>query len=200
MQSKKLPRLAIFGHLQRQKVAEAIKAFEEFAEGKAEIVADCDIPFVADAINTPGKCDFAVGFGGDGSIISAARNLSKARVPMIGVNLGKLGFLAEFSLNELKKYFNDIISGKATVEKRMMLKCKVFENSISGREKFNSSAVNDIFITAGQLHRMIELKIAVDGQFVASCVGDGLIVSTPTGSTAYNLSAGGALFDSSLEA
>lgn len=200
MQSKKLPRLAIFGHLKRQNVAEAIKAFKEFAEGKAEIVADCDIPFLADAINIPGKCNFAVVFGGDGSIISAARNLSKAKVPIIGVNLGKLGFLAEFSLNELKKYFNDIISGKATIEKRMMLRCKVFEGSKKGREKFNSSAVNDIFITAGQLHRMIELKIAVDGQPVASCVGDGLIVSTPTGSTAYNLSAGGPILDSSMQA
>jgi NAD+ kinase len=200
MQSRKLPRLAIFGHLKRQKVAEAIKAFKEFTEGKVEIVANCDIPPLANSVDVLGKCDFAIVFGGDGSIISAARNLSKERVPMIGVNLGKLGFLAEFSVSELEKYFDDIINGKTTIEKRMMLGCRVFDSSNSRNEKFSSSAINDVFITAGQLHRMIELKIAVDGQPVASCVGDGLIVSTPTGSTAYNLSAGGPILDSSMQA
>ena len=158
MQSKKLPRLAIFGHLKRQKVAEAIKAFREFVEGKAEIVANCGIPSMTDAIDVPEKCDFAIVFGGDGSIISAARNLSKGKVPMIGVNLGKLGFLAEFSVSEVKKYFDDIITGKTNVEKRMMLKCRVFDSSKNSSEKFSSSAINDVFITAGKLHRMIELK------------------------------------------
>jgi len=198
MQGQKLPKLAIFGHLKRQKVAEAIEAFRDFAEGKAEIVVSCGVPPLVDSAGVLKNCDFAIVFGGDGSIISAARNLSKVSIPMIGVNLGKLGFLAEFSVSELKKYFDDIVGGKATIEKRMMLGCRVFDSSKKSREKFNSSAINDVFITAGQLHRMIELKIAVDGQSVASCVGDGLIISTPTGSTAYNLSAGGPILDSSM--
>jgi NAD+ kinase len=200
MQDKKLPKLAIFGHLKRQKVAEAIEEFRKFAEGKAEVVADCNISSLVDSVSVHEKCDFAIVFGGDGSIISAARSLSKAGIPMIGVNLGKLGFLAEFSIAELKKYFDDIVGGKAAIEKRMMLGCRVFDGSKTSKEKFNSSAINDVFITAGQLHRMIELKIVVDGQSVASCVGDGLIISTPTGSTAYNLSAGGPILDSSMQA
>jgi len=184
--------------MQRQKVAEVVAEFRDFAQGKAEIVASCGIEDCsADLLK---NCDFAVVFGGDGSIISAARSLSKAGVPMIGVNLGKLGFLAEFNVGELKKYFDDIVRGKTTIEKRMMLSCKVFNGRKRSKERFNSSAVNDVFITAGPLHRMIELKMAVDGQPVASCIGDGLIIATPTGSTAYNLSASGPILTSSMQA
>jgi NAD+ kinase len=194
----KLPRLAILGHLQKQRVADAIKEFGDFAKDKAEIVSNSSIEDCS--IDVLKNCGFAVVFGGDGSIISAARNLSKAGVSLIGVNLGKLGFLAEFSVEELKKYFDDIISGKVQIEKRMMLKCQVFDSSDTIKEKFNTSAINDVFITSGQLHRMIELRMAVDGQPIAACIGDGLIISTPTGSTAYNLSAGGPILDSSIRA
>ena len=198
MRGMKLPRLAIFGHMQRQKVAEVMEKFRDFAQGKAEIVASCGIEGCsADVLK---NCDFAVVFGGDGSIISAARNLSKAGIPLIGVNLGKLGFLAEFNVGELKKYFDDIARGKATIEKRMMLSCKVFSDSKHSKERFGSSAVNDVFITTGPLHRMIELKMAVDDQPIAGCIGDGLIIATPTGSTAYNLSAGGPILAGSMQA
>ena len=198
MQTKKLPRLAIFGHLKRQKVSEVVEEFRDFAKGKAEIITTCGIEDCSPDVLK--SCDFAVVFGGDGSIISAARNLSKTGIPMIGVNLGKLGFLAEFSVSELKEYFDDIVGGKVTIEKRMMLRCKVYDSSNNSRQKFSSAAINDVFITSGQLHRMIELKMAVDGQPIAACVGDGLIISTPTGSTAYNLSAGGPILDSSMQA
>jgi NAD+ kinase len=198
MGDSNLPKLAIFGHLKRQKVSEVVEEFRDFARGKAEITTSCGIEDCSPDVLK--NCDFAVVFGGDGSIISAARNLSKTSVPMIGVNLGKLGFLAEFSISELEEYFSEIINGKTTIEKRMMLRCKVYDSSNKSRQKFNSAAINDVFITSGQLHRMIELKMAVDGQPIAACVGDGLIISTPTGSTAYNLSAGGPILDSSMQA
>ncbi|MBL7154294.1 MAG: NAD(+)/NADH kinase [Phycisphaerae bacterium] len=207
---KSLPKLVIFGDPKKGLVAEAIEGFVGYVKGKARILATYHIekpknnsadaaepasaPRIADMLN---ECDFAVVFGGDGSIISAARNLSEASVPVIGVNLGKLGFLAEFSIAELKESFDDIISGKATIEKRMVLGCKVLSD---GREKFNSAAINDVFITAGPPFRMIELKISVDGQLLAGCVSDGLIISTPTGSTAYNLSAGGPIVSPKMEA
>ncbi len=143
------------------------------------------------------KSDFAIVFGGDGSIISTVRNPSVAKVPIIGVNLGKLGFLAEFSVVELKEFFDDITSGNATIEKRMMLDCRVFGQA---GEKFRSVAINDVYITAGPPFRVIELKISVDGQPLAGCVGDGLIISTPTGSTAYNLSSGGPILSPKMEA
>lgn len=171
--------------------------FALFLKNRAHIIASCHIARCTPEILH--DCDYAVVLGGDGSIISAARDLSQANVPVIGVNLGKLGFLAEFSVAEFKEMFDDIISGKAPVEKRMMLGCRVLEKSQGRREKFYSKAVNDVFVTAGPPFRVIELKIAVDGQQVASFVSDGLIVSTPTGSTAYNLSAGGPILDSSMQ-
>ncbi len=195
--SKSLPKLVIFGDPSRGPVAEAMADFSDFLEGKARIVASCCIEkCTADVLH---DVDFAVVFGGDGSIISAARDLSQASVPVIGVNLGKLGFLAEFSLAELEGFFDHIIQGKALIEKRMLLGCRVCENS-TGTEKFRATAVNDVFVTAGPPFRVIELTIAVDGQRVASCVSDGLIISTPTGSTAYNLSAGGPILAGSMEA
>jgi NAD+ kinase len=195
---KSLPRLVIFGDPKKGPVAEAIEHFSTFVSGKAEIVATSFIDKYTTEVLS--NSDFAIVFGGDGSIISAARDLSKAGVPVIGVNLGKLGFLAEFSVNELKEYFDQIISGKTPVEKRMMLSCKVYDTSQNRREKFSSAAVNDVFITAGPPFNMIELKVSVDGQPVASCISDGIIISTPTGSTAYNLSAGGPILAGSMEA
>ncbi len=172
--------------------------FSRFFKGRAEIIAICHIDKCTPEVLR--DCDFAVVLGGDGTIISAAKDLSEAKVPVIGVNLGKLGFLAEFSVDELKEMYADIISGKASVERRMMLGCRVSQRSAEGREKFHAKAVNDVFVAAGPPFRVIELKIDVDGQQVASCVSDGLIVSTPTGSTAYNLSAGGPILDGSMEA
>ena len=196
--SGSLPKLVIFGDPAKGPVAEAIEESTRFLQDKARIVASCYIEkCTTDVLR---NSDFAVVFGGDGSIISAARDLSQANVPVIGVNLGKLGFLAEFSVSELKVLFDNIVSGEAPIERRMLLGCHVSRASESGREVFRSTAVNEVFVTAGPPYRMIELMIAVDGQHVASCVSDGLIVSTPTGSTAYNLSAGGPILDGSMEA
>jgi NAD+ kinase len=222
MAKQSLPRLVIFGDPKKGVVGEVIEEFADFVKGKAQIVASCGIEKCTAEILK--SCDFAVVFGGDGSIISAARSLSQTSVPVIGVNLGKLGFLAEFSAEELKKFFGDIISGRAPIEKRMMLSCKVFsrakgndtalqvaktkdKNTIAegsadrlGAEKFCSTAINDVFIVSGPPFRMIELKMLVDGQPLAGCVSDGLIISTPTGSTAYNLSAGGPMLSGKMEA
>jgi len=193
MAKSSLPGLVVFGDTKKEHVASAIKEFTDFARGKAEIILD----FQSSTGNRKLTMDFAVVFGGDGTIISAARQLRQSNAPIIGVNLGKLGFLAEFSINEVKKYFDDIVSGKVDVEKRMMLGCRVLSGN---EEKFNSAAVNDVFITAGPPFRMIEMKVSVDGQSIAGCVSDGLIISTPTGSTAYNLSAGGPILSGKMEA
>ncbi|MHC4159064.1 MAG: NAD(+)/NADH kinase [Planctomycetota bacterium] len=196
MTKNSLTRLLIFGDPKKGRVADTIEDFTDFIKGKAEIVSTCllDKSTTAEVLE---NCDFAVVFGGDGSIISAARSLSGNSVPVIGVNLGKLGYLAEFSAVELREAFDDIISGKAVIEKRMMLDCRILSGP---EERFRSAAINDIFITAGPPFRMIELKISVDSQPLAGCVSDGLIISTPTGSTAYNLSAGGPILSPRMEA
>lgn len=177
-------------------MAEVVEEFLDFAKGKAEIVASCGIDQCT--VDILKEVDFAVVFGGDGSITSAVRQLSQVDVPVIGVNLGKLGFLTEFSLGELKEFFPSLTSRKLRIEKRMMLRCSIVS---SGREKFSSAAINDVFITAGPPFRMIELKMSVDGQSaIDGLVSDGLIVATPTGSTAYNLSAAGPILSANMEA
>jgi NAD+ kinase len=195
MAKSSLPKLVVFGDPEKGQLAEVVEEFEGFAKGKAQIMASCHIDeCTADILR---EVDFAVVFGGDGSIISAARCLSRSGVPVIGVNLGKLGFLAEFSVSELKEYFDSIISGKTLIEKRMMLSCRIFSGE---KEKFCSVALNDVFIAAGPPFRMVELRISVDGQPLAGCISDGLVISTPTGSTAYNLSAGGPILSPKMEA
>ena len=190
-----VPRLVIFSDPKKGRSTEVIADFTDFVKGKADIVATCGIDRCT--VDILEKCDFAVVFGGDGSIISAARTLSQTSVPVIGVNLGKLGFLAEFSVDELKEFFPALASEKTHVEKRMMLGCRVFHD---GKERFCSAALNDVFIAAGPPFRMVELKITVDGQPLASCVSDGLVISTPTGSTAYNMSAGGPILSGEMQA
>lgn len=210
------PKVVIFGDPHKPGVRGAVDEFVRFADGQAEILARYTIEEVKKAGNhrsrSPiaegpkaeilGECDFAIVFGGDGSIISTARNLSGASIPLVGVNVGKLGFLAEFSVGELKDYFPLLSSGAVPIHKRMMLKSTVFgADQGNGRvQKFSSAAVNDLFIAAGPPFRAIELQIFVDGQPLAGCVSDGLIISTPTGSTAYNLSAGGPILSPEVEA
>ncbi len=194
-----LPKMVIFGDPQKGNVGEAIEEFMDFAKGKAKTIANCGIDECT--VDILKEADFAVVFGGDGSIISAARQLSQMSVPVIGVNIGKLGFLAEFNIGELKEFFDDVILGKAIIEKRMMLGCRVLRGGDEKKPpKFRSVAINDVFVTAGSPFRMIELKMSVDGQPLAGCVSDGLVISTPTGSTAYNLSAGGPILAGKMEA
>jgi len=192
---KKTLKLAIFADSRRPNVAEAVCEFEDFIKNKAVTVVSCG----------PGEgvlkglkgADFAVVFGGDGSIIAAARQLSRSDVPVVGVNVGKLGYLAEFSVNELKDFLPRLRSGDVSIEKRMMLLCRVLRQ---GKEHFHSTAVNEVFITAGPPFKMIELRMSVDGQNLGECGSDGMIVSTPTGSTAYNLSAGGPILSQEMQA
>jgi len=213
---KSLPKLLIFGDPKKPDVNGAIEEFVRFAKGRAEIMARYSIEDIkqvgkrqpgaesidgseSEVLNT---CDFAVVFGGDGSIISTARNLSRTSIPLIGVNVGKLGFLAEFSVSELEDFFPSMAKGKVPSYRRMMLRCRVFggDSQVDGTKRFCSAAVNDIFVAAGPPFRTIELQILVDKQPLAGCVSDGLIVSTPTGSTAYNLSAGGPIISPNVEA
>jgi NAD+ kinase len=196
---KSLPKLVIFGDPRKIGVGEAIEEFAGFAKDKAEILASCSVTDCSAEILK--ECDFAIVFGGDGSIISTARGVSEAGVPVIGVNVGKLGYLAEFSVDELKDFFPRLAKGTAPIAKQMMLSCRVFSNSGGNQtEKFCSSAINDVVITAGPPFRMVELKISVDAQPLAGCLSDGLIISTPTGSTAYNLSSGGPIVSPKMEA
>lgn len=187
--------LILFGDARKALAKDALERFLAFVQGRARILANCmDSPCSIDVLK---QADYAVVFGGDGTLLSAARQLCESKIPVIGVNVGKLGFLAEFSIEELLEQFDRIASGQAVIEERMVLQCSLYRR---GQPIFSSTAVNDVVITAGAPFRMIEFQVTIEGQPLAGCIGDGVIVSTPTGSTAYNLSAGGPILAANLSA
>ena len=128
--------------------------------------------------------------GGDGTLLSAARLLSSAKsdAPILGVNLGSLGFMAELSLDELTDFLEKVLKGRYEVEERMMLTASV---NRSDRKVARYTVLNDAVINKGALARMVELEVSVNDRYLTTIKADGLVVSTPTGSTAYSLSAGG---------
>jgi NAD+ kinase len=132
--------------------------------------------------------DLAVVLGGDGTLLAAARLLADRQVPIVAINYGGLGFLTEVTLSEMYPVLELVLGGEFVTEQRMMVDLHV---SREEKRLAQYRALNDVVINKGTLSRMIELEARVDGQYVSRFRADGLIVSTPTGSTAYNLSAGG---------
>ncbi|HVR42221.1 MAG TPA: NAD(+)/NADH kinase [Thermoanaerobaculia bacterium] len=130
--------------------------------------------------------DLLITFGGDGTLLSVARH-APAGVPIIGVNMGTLGFLTEIRMEEFPELLEQILRGEVLAERRVTFDVSVEGNGASGHYR----VLNDAVINKGALARIIEMSVDVGGQFVSTFRADGLIVSTPTGSTAYNLSAGG---------
>ncbi len=135
-----------------------------------------------------GPDDLVVALGGDGTILRVARAVAEYNVPVLGVNLGGLGFLTEVTMEELYKTLTKIVSGKVTTEKRMMLKAEIWRG---GHKRGEYLALNDVVVNMSREARVISLDLEVDNKLVANYIADGLIIATPTGSTAYNLSAGG---------
>jgi NAD+ kinase len=133
----------------------------------------------------PAECDILISLGGDGTILRMARLVNGMATPILGVNLGKLGFLAEISLDELDECLTEIIDGDYIVEDRMMLQARI------GKSKNNIQALNDVVLRQTSSSRMFSVKTFVNGEFLSEFIGDGIIISTPTGSTAYALSNGG---------
>ncbi|MEN6309742.1 MAG: NAD(+)/NADH kinase [Anaerohalosphaeraceae bacterium] len=189
------PRLIVFADPKRPQAAKALDQFLTFAASKADVLANC-LEGGCPSENLH-QADFAVVFGGDGTILGAARLLCESEVPVIGVNVGKLGFLAEFGVEELEGQFERIISDKSLIEKRMVLRCGLYR---AGQCISSGNAVNDVVFSAGAPFNMIELQVEVDGEALVRCIGDGMILSTPTGSTAYNMSAGGPILAANLSA
>jgi len=136
----------------------------------------------------PRLVDLIVVLGGDGTLLSVARLLVDFEVPLLGINLGALGFLTEVPRHEMISTLEKVFAGQVSIEKRLLLRTEVLRQ---GELVASSYSLNDMVVSKGTLARMIRLHIAVDGQFVTGLRADGLIVATPTGSTAYCLSAGG---------
>ncbi len=145
----------------------------------------------------PDLAEMIIVLGGDGTLLSVARLVEGKGIPILGVNLGGLGFLTEVTTVELLPALEKIFKGDCVMDERLMLKSLIHRK---GERVAQSVVLNDVVISKGTLARMINLEIHVNKQFVTSLRGDGLIVSTPTGSTAYSLSAGGPIIYPSAEA
>ena len=145
------------------------------------------------------QVDVVIAFGGDGTLLAVAGAVanSSADVPVLGVNLGRLGFLTEVGRSELTAALDALLSGRTRIETRLMLHGGVERR---GTTRLQHLALNDVVMTRGPLSRMIEIDVTVDDTFVCHVKADGLIVATATGSTAYNLSAGGPIVHPSVDA
>lgn len=142
--------------------------------------------------------DFAVVLGGDGTLLGQARRLLDRDIPLVGVNLGRLGFLAAFDWPSLKRHLAQVFTGTPTIVHRMVLDATVIDEG--GTAIHRAAAVNDCVVAAGAPFRMIELHLTIDRQRGPDLTGDGVIISTPVGSTAYNVSAGGPIVHPGVEA
>tara|TARA_B100001179_G_scaffold85119_1_gene60199 strand:- start:3 stop:902 length:900 start_codon:yes stop_codon:yes gene_type:complete len=142
------------------------------------------------------KLDFLLALGGDGTMLSAARAVGNRNTPILGIHLGELGFLAEVTSNEMFDRLNMVESGNYGLQKRMVIKAEIN----NGEGPITFFALNDFVIDRGKSHRMITLRLKSNERFVADYKADGLIIGTPTGSTAYSLSAGGPIIMPKLKA
>ncbi|RVU32416.1 MULTISPECIES: NAD(+) kinase [Neptunomonas] len=142
-------------------------------------------------------CDLVIVVGGDGSLLGAARSLAKNHVPVLGVNRGNLGFLTDIAPHEIETRVAEVLEGKYMVETRFLLDLTVRRG---GEPLGEGTALNDCVLHPGKATRMIQFELYIEGQFVYKQKSDGLIVSTPTGSTAYALSGGGPIMHPKLDA
>ena len=143
------------------------------------------------------RCDLAVTIGGDGTLLDAARGLVDYEVPLLGINLGRLGFLVDISPNEMSERIDEILDGDFEEEQRILLNTVIEHGDKPASE---SDAFNDVVVHKWEVARMIETETYINGKFLNSMRSDGLIVSTPTGSTAYALSGGGPILEPDIDA
>lgn len=198
--------VALIGKYMNREIREPLLALADFLrardidiciEGKtAQSLNITDYPIVD--INAIGaRADLAVVLGGDGTMLSVGRGLVDSSIPLVGINRGRFGFLTDVSTGVMLDTMANILAGKYTLEERILLGATV----VRGNKVVNAGhAFNDVVVSKGEMARLIELEVTIDGEFVHRQRSDGLIVTTPTGTTAYALSAGGPLLHPTLEA
>jgi NAD+ kinase len=199
-------RVGLIGKSDDRNVRVTLRALIDLLERrKAKIVLDTGIadmfaesPYtIVDRASLARRCDLAIVVGGDGTLLNAARSLAEPAVAVLGVNLGRLGFLVDVSPEDMAVQLEQIFGGNFTEEQRTLLHATVTRND---EPVDDSAALNDVIIHKKDIARMIELDTWIDGHFLNSNRSDGLIVATPTGSTAYALSGGGPVLHPALKA
>src|SRR4051812_5588747 len=184
-------KLFIVANCEKPRVRPALDGVVRDLKGRAE-VAGVDTDHNGDLSKT--NADAILVLGGDGTLLATARRLHGRAIPLMGVNFGRLGFLASFTPEEFPRHLELLLAGKLPIVRRVML-----EVSVAG-QNFSATALNDAVVTAGAPFHMIELELGANGDQGIRYFGDGVIVSTPSGSTAYNVSAGGPIISPDVEA
>jgi NAD+ kinase len=191
---------------QAESVSQTLQALFDFLiKNNREIILDDQIP---DSINCCGlkkasreiigkKCDLVIVVGGDGTILNAVRSLAHDNVPLVGINVGRLGFLADVSPDGMEDILFEILNGSYREEQRLLLEMQVTRDD---KVIFEADAFNDVVVHIRDIARMIEFETRINGQFVNHQRADGIVISTPTGSTAYALSSGGPILHATLDA
>lgn len=167
-----------------------------FGEHSVRVMVEHDAATAMDALSLSRdeaelvKADFALVMGGDGTLLRASRIMAPAGVPMLAVRFGSFGFMADVEPSGAREALENVLQGKHRIDERMMIQAAVLRG---GKKVSSSAALNDAVIAKGPLARMLRLDTHVSGKYISTYSADGLIVATPTGSTAYSLSAGGPL-------
>ncbi len=188
-----MTRVAIIGSPEKAAAVDSLERTVRWAGARAEVVF-AEITFESlRAIDK--RPDLLFVLGGDGTLITAVHNLGVRQVPIVGINLGKLGFLAEFTIEQLEQQSDFLFNHELPVTRRVMLDVRIG----NGEQTFQTMAVNDCVVLAGPPYRMVELIAEADADEVMQFRGDGLIVATASGSTAHNLSAGGPILEPTAE-
>lgn len=197
--------IGLIGRLGSAKVVDTLKRLMHFleAQGYHVIIEDRTATVLLDhghpeaSRRTLGElCDLVIVVGGDGSLLGAARTLCHSGTLVLGVNRGRLGFLTDISPDELEERVGEVLAGRYEVEERFLLDAELYRD---GTLVGSGDALNEVVLHPGKAVRMIEFELFIDGQFVYSQRSDGLIMATPTGSTAYSLSGGGSIMHPKLD-
>lgn len=196
--------VALIGKYQAQGSRSALESIALFLSSQG-----CDVSIEQDTASNTGltqypildvagigaNCDLALVVGGDGTMLGIGRLLAQFGVPLIGINQGRLGFITDIAFEDFQTVLGPMLRGEFEEDRRWMMRAKVVRD---GHCVFTSTAMNDVVVNRGATAGMVELRVEVDGRFVANQRADGLIIATPTGSTAYALSAGGPLLHPSI--
>lgn len=171
----------------KEKLEPTIQLIREFLTEKGAKVIDDDISIFSLQSSVEDDIDFVISLGGDGTFLKAASRVGNREIPIIGVNMGRLGFLADVLPSEVKEALQNVLDGKYSIEKHTVIQAEANGGEFEG----SPFALNDIAVLKRDSASMISIKARVNGDFLVTYQADGLIVATPTGSTAYNLSNGG---------
>jgi NAD+ kinase len=189
----KQTRVFLIGNPEKKAAHPAFAELRALAETRCDLVGAVMGHDLTAAVAA--KAERVIVLGGDGTLIGAARALGANQIPLIGVNVGKLGFLAEFSLEELKQNFDRALRDTSLISRRMVLHVELND----GKRSDAGLAINDCVIQAGPPFRMINLGVSINGEHLTDVAGDGLVVCTPSGSTAHSLSAGGPIMQPDVQ-